>query len=280
MRLTSFVVATLFVISAGCASAEIAGRATVIDGDTLELRGQRIRLFGIDAPESGQLCQLGGQAYRCGQQAALALADRIGQRTVRCTEKDVDRYGRTVAVCFVGGAALGRWLTLQGWALAYRKYSLEVLARLRRCRGCGTVRRSRPVAGRVPAAVGVAERAPARQSTRPVSAGSIGWYDANAHHLATGYKRLSFETVHAWLLERVPERPGLILDVGAGSGRDAGWLATRGHEVVAVEPSPAMRAEASRRHPVARIRRLEDRLPSLEATFLSSSDRHHEQSPR
>lgn len=125
MRLTSFVVATLFVISAGCASAELAGRATVIDGDTLELRGQRIRLFGIDAPESGQLCQLGGQAYRCGQQAALALADRIGQRTVRCTAKDVDRYGRTVAVCFVGGEDLDRWMTLQGWALAYRKYSLD-----------------------------------------------------------------------------------------------------------------------------------------------------------
>ena len=56
------------------ASELIAGRAAVIDGDTLEIRGERIHLFGIDAPESGQTClDAKGQSYRCGQKAALVL---------------------------------------------------------------------------------------------------------------------------------------------------------------------------------------------------------------
>jgi endonuclease YncB( thermonuclease family) len=98
MRRLIFLVVILFVTSAEGVAAEIAGRATVIDGDTIEMRGQRIRLFGIDSPESAQLGQADQKTYRCGQQAALALADRIGERTVRCQEGDRDRYGRTVAV--------------------------------------------------------------------------------------------------------------------------------------------------------------------------------------
>ncbi len=79
MRRLIFLLAMLFVISAHDAVAEIAGRASVIDGDTIEIRGERIRLYGIDTPESTQLCDLDGQPYRCGQQAALALADKIGE---------------------------------------------------------------------------------------------------------------------------------------------------------------------------------------------------------
>jgi endonuclease YncB( thermonuclease family) len=57
---------------------DLVGRASVIDGDTIEIHGQRIRLHGIDAPESRQLCEKNGQEYRCGQQASLALADMVG----------------------------------------------------------------------------------------------------------------------------------------------------------------------------------------------------------
>lgn len=64
------------------ADSDIIGRAGVIVGDTLEIRGQRIRLFGIDTPESAQLCYIEGQPYRYLQNAALALANKIGRRTV------------------------------------------------------------------------------------------------------------------------------------------------------------------------------------------------------
>jgi endonuclease YncB( thermonuclease family) len=106
-------------------AADLAGRASVIDGDTIEIHGQRIRLFGVDAPEARQTCDVDGKAYRCGQQAALALADHIGQRTVACEQTDTDRYSRVVAVCRVAGEDLGAWLVSQGWALAYVRYSRE-----------------------------------------------------------------------------------------------------------------------------------------------------------
>ena len=76
----------------------IAGVASVIDGDTIEIHGQRIRLFGIDAPEGSQLCaRPDGERWRCGQQGSLALSDRIWRATVSCRPRDVDRYGRVVA---------------------------------------------------------------------------------------------------------------------------------------------------------------------------------------
>ena len=103
---------------------DLTGQASIIDGDTIEIHGQRIRLFGIDAPESRQTCEAAGQTYRCGQQAALVLADHIGQQTVACEPQDTDRYGRIVAICRGTGEDLNGWMVAQGWALAYRQYSM------------------------------------------------------------------------------------------------------------------------------------------------------------
>ncbi len=55
------------------ALAAVTGIASVIDGDTLEIHGQRIRLHGIDAPESRQLCFIDGKPWQCGKDAANAL---------------------------------------------------------------------------------------------------------------------------------------------------------------------------------------------------------------
>lgn len=77
MRLGISTAIVLSAATSGPATEPLIGIATVIDGDTIELHGERIRLLGIDAPESGQLCHGGGGAsYRCGQKAALALADQ------------------------------------------------------------------------------------------------------------------------------------------------------------------------------------------------------------
>ncbi|HEV7368537.1 thermonuclease family protein [Arenibaculum sp.] len=113
-------------VSATGTTEALVGAATVIDGDTLEIRGQRIRLHGIDAPEAAQTCtDAAGKAWRCGQRAALELAERIGRATVTCEQKDRDRYGRIVAVCSTGNRDLNAWMTESGWALAYRAYSRD-----------------------------------------------------------------------------------------------------------------------------------------------------------
>ena len=100
----------------------------MVDGDTLEVRGTRVRLHGIDAPETKQTCIVGGQRWRCGREATQALARRIGGRPVACEERDRDGYGRAVAVCRVGGKDVNAWMAAEGWAFAYRKYSQRYVA--------------------------------------------------------------------------------------------------------------------------------------------------------
>jgi SAM-dependent methyltransferase len=78
------------------------------------------------------------------------------------------------------------------------------------------------------------------------------------------YESVAAETVHGWLVDLHPNAPALVLDVGAGTSRDAAWLASRGLEVVAVEPSGAMRAEAQRLHPSPSIRWISDSPPGLD----------------
>ncbi len=107
------------------ALADVAGIASVIDGDTLEIHGQRIRLYGIDAPESRQLCHLDGRPWQCGKDAANALADKIARRPVTCEDLGRDRYKRIIARCIVAGEGLEKWMVVNGWALAYRRYSLD-----------------------------------------------------------------------------------------------------------------------------------------------------------
>jgi endonuclease YncB( thermonuclease family) len=106
----------------------ITGRASVVDGDTLEIRTVRIRLHGIDAPESAQRCRNArGEPYLCGARSALLLSEQTGVRNVTCTERDRDRYGRIVAVCRLGARDLNAWMVQQGLAVAYRQYSRDYI---------------------------------------------------------------------------------------------------------------------------------------------------------
>jgi endonuclease YncB( thermonuclease family) len=114
----------LLLLSGAAFAEDFVGQASVVDGDTLEIHGMRIRLWGVDAPESSQLCR--GEdslQYRCGAQAANDLDAFIARRPVNCIPLSLDPYGRTVATCSVSGTGLGEWLVRNGLALDWPKYS-------------------------------------------------------------------------------------------------------------------------------------------------------------
>lgn len=94
---------------------------------------------------------------------------------------------------------------------------------------------------------------------------SIASYECHAPEVIGTYEAMPSGRIHAWLEGRLPTSPALLLDVGAGTGRDAVWLASLGHDVVAVEPS------AAQLHPEPRIRWLDDGLPDLRRRYASAS---------
>jgi endonuclease YncB( thermonuclease family) len=111
----------LLLLSSTAFAIDFVGQASVIDGHTLEIHGTRIRLWGVDAPESSQLCRgADSNLYRCGASAANDLD--IARRPVNCTPISEDQYGRSVATCSVGGTDLGEWLVRHGLALDWPQY--------------------------------------------------------------------------------------------------------------------------------------------------------------
>ena len=103
-RYHGFSVILVIVICTGPTLGEpfLTGVARVIDDDTLKIGGRRIRLHGIDAPESAQACEKDGKKHRCGERAAIALFDKIGRTPIRCEWRNKDRYKRIVAICRLG----------------------------------------------------------------------------------------------------------------------------------------------------------------------------------
>jgi endonuclease YncB( thermonuclease family) len=100
--------------------APVNGYARVVDGDSIEIAGVRIRLDGVDAPELDQSCtDANGRAWSCGMTAADALRRHLRGRELRCEPSGRDQFRRTIAVCaFPDGSDVNAWLVRQGWALA------------------------------------------------------------------------------------------------------------------------------------------------------------------
>ena len=88
-------------------------------------------------------------------------------------------------------------------------------------------------------------------------------YAAEADALARQYESITFAEAHRPYLHLIPTEPSRVLDIGAGTGRDAAALAEMGHQVAAAEPTAEMRAHAARLHPSSRIEWLDDSLPDL-----------------
>lgn len=119
-KLVAAIVGGLLSVSPAVADSSIVGRASVVDGDTIEIKGERIRLHGVDAPESWQKCQDG-----CGREAAAALDQFLAaSRPARCEVVERDRYGRLVGVCSrADGLEVNRWLVANGYAIDWVRYS-------------------------------------------------------------------------------------------------------------------------------------------------------------
>ena len=128
MSRAALLVALVLMGAPAHAASPVTGRASVIDGDTLEIREKRFRLFGIDAPEGRQLCTMpDGKSWPCGRRAAFALADHIGERTVTCEPTGKRSWDRLVARCFLAREDLAAWLVREGWAVAEPRFSTEYL---------------------------------------------------------------------------------------------------------------------------------------------------------
>jgi len=127
MKLSPAILLSL-VFSAPSAGAEIVGKARVIDGSTLEIGREIVRLHGIDAPTEAQSCTRDGKLWPCGREASLALAFQVGDHWLTCEERGRDGGKVILAVCRVGGKDLGQLMVAQGWALADRRVEQDYAA--------------------------------------------------------------------------------------------------------------------------------------------------------
>ena len=119
----------LLVLASASAVAEpVSGVGRAKDGDSLMVGETEVRLYGIDAPELTQTCQRASGAWGCGSDAAYQLSKLVDGKEVNCTPVGSDTFGRTLARCRVGGTDLNRTMVATGYALAYRRYSMDYVS--------------------------------------------------------------------------------------------------------------------------------------------------------
>ncbi len=119
------------------ANADLSGPAVIVDGDTLSIAGNKVRLHGIDTPEKNQTCIANGVTWPCGYEATEAVRNWTYTKEVRCVGNQKDRYGRLIAECFVSGYNLNARIVYEGLGLAYRKYSKQYVPEEDKARQAG-----------------------------------------------------------------------------------------------------------------------------------------------
>jgi len=103
----------------------VTGYGKPIDGDSLWVGGEEVRLKGIDAPEWKQECERDGAAWNCGEDARKELVRAIGNDTVTCTISQRDVYGRMLGNCSAGGRDLNSGMVAAGMAIAFGGYESQ-----------------------------------------------------------------------------------------------------------------------------------------------------------
>lgn len=114
----------LMVCAFALCAASVGAEVRVVDGDTLEVSGETMRINGIDAPEAGQKCATKrGSEWACGREAVAAMAALVEGKEVSCDKRELYRYGRWIATCFAGGVDVGEALVVSGHAWAFLRFS-------------------------------------------------------------------------------------------------------------------------------------------------------------
>ena len=135
LNLSSFIIIILFSISFSYSDENniTKGKAIVVDGDTIKIKGEQIRFGGIDAPESyyrgkKQTCIKDNKKFFCGQISKDKLIERIGNNSLNCIiEKKKDKYKRNIGTCYLKNKNINKWLVRNGYAIAYKRYSKKYI---------------------------------------------------------------------------------------------------------------------------------------------------------
>jgi endonuclease YncB( thermonuclease family) len=133
------VAALVFFLTPRTAAQEISNFATAQEDSSLLIDGNRVRLYGIYVPPTGQTCQTFMRPMPCGTRAQLALNFRIEGHFIHCTPRSLNSDGSLTASCFVEGEDLSEWMLQRGWALALpdAPFAYGAMERIAKARGIG-----------------------------------------------------------------------------------------------------------------------------------------------
>jgi len=127
----SYIFKFLFIIivfvSSSSHSKTISGKAIVTDGDSFKIGINNIRLHGIDAPEFNQTCLKNNTEWNCGKKAFSILFDLLNLKKIKCKILNQDRFDRYIAICYLKNLNINQYMVKNGWAIAYRYYSLDYI---------------------------------------------------------------------------------------------------------------------------------------------------------
>lgn len=208
---------------AAAVEAKISGAIRVIDGDTIDVNGIRIRLFGIDAPEGDQTCtSRRGKVALCGDWVSRQVRKTYQGRQASCRRVDTDRYGRTVARCAVSGVDMGQDLVARGLAFAYAKYSQDYVAveaaAMQRGHGIHAYQLIRPAAFRAEKKAGQVKHVQKTSQTGCTIKGNIS---------AKGVKIYHSEGQRDYKKTRISTNKGERWFCTGAEARAAGWRAAK-----------------------------------------------------